>query len=76
MVFLQIDSGGCGMLYWQTGRPPLRIPLFKPEGFETALAQLGHRLVGEHAIGSAAVSDDRLVASVGVAADAVMRWQS
>jgi hypothetical protein len=57
-----LDSDGCGKLHRQTGRPPLRIPLFKPEGFETALAQLGDRLVGEHAIGPAAVGDDRPVA--------------
>src|SRR5579875_162806 len=57
-----LDSGSGGTLHGQTRRFPFRISFFKSGGLETALAQLGDRLVREHAIGSAAVSDDRPVA--------------
>src|SRR5713101_690357 len=62
MALPPIDSGGRGMFYRQTRGLPLRIALFKPEGLETALAQLRDRLVGEDAICSPAVGHDFLIA--------------
>jgi hypothetical protein len=48
------------IFYRQTRRPPLRIPFFKPEGLEAALAQLRDRFAGEHGISALAVGDQIL----------------
>src|SRR5262245_65320210 len=48
-------------LHRQAGRAPFRQSVFQAAGFEAARPEQRHRFIGEDAIWSAAVSDDRLV---------------
>jgi len=50
------------MFHREAGCSPLGVAVLEPGSFEAMSAKLGHCLVGQHAVGSATVRNDLLIA--------------